>query len=245
MVQEDGRRSKAGERGASSSSVRAWAVSERPRERLHSLSPGGLATRELLAILVGSGPRGSTSVDVATRILESCGGSLRVMARRPVRDLEAVSGVGPAVSARVSAALELGRRLASESNAPRRRIRRPADVFALCGPRLRDLPHEEFWVILLDSQHGVIREIQVSRGILDASIVHPREVFRQAIVESASAIILVHNHPSGDVSASAEDRAVTTQLVRSGRVLGIPVLDHVIIGDGSWRSLAEAGGLEP
>jgi DNA repair protein RadC len=229
--------------GPRSGTVRDWHRSERPRERLRALSPGGLATRELLAILIGSGSAGSTSIDVATRLLALCGGSLRTMARRPMRDLETVPGVGPAVSARLSAARELGRRLASEASDPRRRIRRPADVFRLCGPRLRDLPHEEFWVILLDSQHAVIRELQVSRGILDASLVHPREVFRLAIAESASALILVHNHPSGDVSPSAEDLAVTTQLARSGRILGIPVLDHVIVGDGRWTSLAESGSL--
>ncbi|MEN8376719.1 MAG: DNA repair protein RadC, partial [Gemmatimonadota bacterium] len=190
------------------------------------------------------GPPGSNSVDVATDLLSTSGGSLRALARRPQRDLEAVPGVGPAVSARVSAALELGRRLASESPVARRRIRHPSDVFDLCGPRLRDLPHEEFWAILLDSQHGVLREVQVSRGILDASIVHPREVFRHAILENASAIIVVHNHPSGDVTPSPEDRAVTAQLARSGRILGIPVLDHVVIGDGRWVSLAEQGALD-
>lgn len=221
--------------------VREWAASERPRERLRALSPSGLATRELVAILIGSGLRGSTAVDVAGQLLATGGGSLRALARRTPREFERVPGVGPAVAARLSAALELGRRLASESSADRRRIRGPGDVFQLCGPRLRDLAHEEFWVILLDSQHSVLREVQISRGILDASVVHPREVFRQAILESASAVIVVHNHPSGDVTPSAEDRAVTAQLSRSGGILGIPVLDHVIVGDGRWVSLAEAG----
>jgi len=221
--------------------VQEWVSSDRPRERLRALSPAGLATRELVAILIGSGPRGSTSVDVAGTLLASAGGSLRSLARRSPKEFELVLGVGPAVSARLSAALELGRRLASEAPADRRRIRGPADVYHLCGPRLRDLGHEEFWAILLDSQHAVLREVQVSRGILDASVVHPREVFRQAILENASAVIVVHNHPSGDVTPSAEDRAVTAQLRRSGNLLGIPVLDHVIVGDGRWASLAEAG----
>ena len=220
--------------------VREWAATDRPRERLRSLSPSGLATRELLAILVGSGPRGSTSVDVAGALLASAGGSLRSLARRSPGEFERIPGVGPAVSARLCAALELGRRLASAAPADRHRIRGPADVYRLVGPRLRDLGHEEFWAILLDSQHAVLREVQVSRGILDASVVHPREVFRQAILENASAVIVVHNHPSGDVTPSAEDRAVTAQLRRSGAILGIPVLDHVIVGDGRWASLAES-----
>lgn len=221
--------------------VREWAPTDRPRERLRTLGPSGLATRELLAILIGSGPRGSTSVDVAGALLASADGSLRSLARRSPGELVRIPGVGPAVSARLCAALELGRRLASEAPADRRRIRGPADVYRLCGPRLRDLAHEEFWAILLDSQHAVLREVQVSRGILDASVVHPREVFRQAILENASAVIVAHNHPSGDVTPSAEDRAVTAQLRRSGAILGIPVLDHVIVGDGRWASLAESG----
>ena len=227
--------------GRTATALREWAVHERPRERLRAVGPGGLSTRELLAILIGSGPSGSTSVDVATNLLATVEGSLRRLARRSTAQLEQVQGVGPAVGSRVGAALELGRRMASEPHAARRTIRGPGDVYGLCGPRLRDLTHEEFWVILLDSQHAVLREVQVSRGILDASLVHPREVFRLAIAESASALIVVHNHPSGDATPSAEDRAVTEQLRASGRILGVPVLDHVIVGDGRWTSLAGEG----
>jgi DNA repair protein RadC len=122
-------------------------------------------------------------------------------------------------------------------------IRGPGDVFQLMGPRLRHLPQEEFHVLLLNTRHRVVREVAVTRGILDASLIHPREVFRTVIVEGAAGIILVHNHPSGDPTPSPEDRAITRQLSEAGRALGIPVLDHVVIGDGRFSSLAADGDL--
>lgn len=168
-------------------------------------------------------------------------GSLRRLAGLGQSELERVPGVGPAVAARVSAALELGRRLAREGPAERAKIRGPRDVYETCAPSMRDLPHEEFRTLLLNTQHAVLREVTVTRGVLDGSLVHPREVFRAAISENASALILVHNHPSGEPTPSPEDRAVTTQLVAAGGVIGIPVLDHVVIGDGRFLSFTEQG----
>jgi DNA repair protein RadC len=141
----------------------------------------------------------------------------------------------------VHAALELGRRLSAEARDDGAPIRSPRDVFAAYAPRLQDLPVEEFHVAVLDAQHRLERDILVTRGILNSSLVHPREVFREAIAERAAAIILVHNHPSGDPAPSADDRAVTTQLVAAGRLLDIPVHDHVIVGRGRYTSFAEAG----
>lgn len=153
----------------------------------------------------------------------------------------AVPGIGPAVAARLAAALELGRRLAREGPRERPRVRGGRDVYTLCGPALRDLAQEEFHVLLLNTQHAVTRDRLVTRGTLDSSLVHPREVFRAAVAEHAAAIILVHNHPSGDPTPSAEDRRVTRDLARAGEILGIPVLDHVVIGDGRYLSFVEAG----
>jgi DNA repair protein RadC len=152
-----------------------------------------------------------------------------------------IPGIGPAVSARISAALELGRRLAREGPATRATIRGPRDVYELCAPGLRDLAQEEFRVLLLNTQHAVLREVVVTRGTLDGSLVHPREVFRTAITEGAAAVILVHNHPSGDPTPSPEDRSVTQQLAEAGRLVGIPVVDHVVIGDTRYTSFIEAG----
>jgi DNA repair protein RadC len=219
------------------------------------LGAAGLSTRELLAILIGSGGAGGSALDLADRVLARAGAgqpaaaevralepSLRRLASLPAGTLEAEPGVGRATTARIQAALELGRRVAAEPAEANDRIRGPGDVFARMGPLLRDLRQEEFHALLLNTQHRVIRDVMVTRGILDASLIHPREVFRAAIVESAAGIILVHNHPSGDPTPSGEDRAVTRQLTAAGQAIGIPVLDHVIVGEGRYVSLGEEGG---
>jgi DNA repair protein RadC len=223
--------------------IRAWPPADRPRERLRAVGARHLSVRELLAVVVGSGCSGASALHVAGRIVDACGGSLRRLGATDVGTLQGVPGVGAATAARVAAALELGRRAASEAADDEDAVHGPADVFRRMGSRLRDLPQEEFHALLLNTRHRVLREVAVTRGILDASLVHPREVFRLAVVEGAAGVILVHNHPSGDPTPSPEDRAVTRQLAEAGRALGIPVLDHIIVGDGSWRSLAEDGGL--
>ena len=217
--------------------------SERPRERLRALGPGGLTVSELLAILVGSGSSGRPAVDIAHAVSRNVAGTLQRLARLDVSALEQMPGVGWATAARIVAALELGRRAATQTQPDADRIRGPADVFRRMGPRLHDLPQEEFHTLLLNARHRVMREVFVTRGILDASLIHPREVFRPAVGEGAAALILVHNHPSGDPTPSKEDRAVTQQLVDAGRVLGIPVLDHVVVGRGSYRSVMEQESL--
>ncbi|MEJ2540610.1 MAG: DNA repair protein RadC, partial [Gemmatimonadota bacterium] len=185
--------------------------------------------------------RGRPASQVAEALLGSTGPGLRGLARLSLDGLVRREGGGPATAARVIAALERGRRAAVEAGGPRPRIKGPEDVFRRMGPRMRDGVQEEFRTLLLDAQHGVLREVLVTRGILDASLIHPREVFRPAIEAGAAALILVHNHPSGDPTPSPEDRAVTRQLVEAGRTLGVPVLDHVVIGDGCWRSITVAG----
>ncbi len=226
---------------AASGGIREWPVRDRPRERLRAVGASALSVRELVAILVGSGGGGRTAVDVAGELIALADGSLRRLAGLAPARLEEVAGVGEAVTARVCAALELGRRLAREGPEERERIGGPRDVYERCAPAMRDLACEEFRVLLLNTQHAVLRERMVTRGVLDGSLIHPREVFKEAIVESAAAVLLVHNHPSGDPTPSAEDRAVTRQLAEAGNVIGIPVLDHVVIGDGRYISFVEAG----
>jgi DNA repair protein RadC len=221
----------------SSAPIHAWSPDDRPRERLRTVGARHLSVRELLALVLGSGGAGGSAFTVADRILAECGGSLRRLGATDPGRLEAVDGMGSATAARVLAALELGRRSAARSGEDDEPIRGPADVYRRLGPRLRDLPQEEFHALLLNTRHRVIREVAVTRGILDASLIHPREVFRVAVMEGAAGVILVHNHPSGDPTPSAEDRAVTRQLAEAGRALGIPVLDHVVVGDGCWRSV--------
>lgn len=221
--------------------IREMPASERPRERLQHLGAQALTAAELLAIVLGTGTGRRSTLDVGQAILSLAGGSLRRLASQPVAALTTLDGVGTARAVAVHAALELGRRAAAEGRDEGAPVRSPRDVYALFAPRLEDLPVEEFHVAVLDSQHRLERDVTVTRGILNSSLVHPREVFREAIAERAAAIILVHNHPSGDPAPSADDRTVTEQLAAAGRLLDIPVHDHVIVGRGRYMSFAEAG----
>ena len=216
------------------------ADAERPRERLWALGAPALTTVELLAILIGTGTEGRSVLDVAGRLFER-GGSLRRLAQRPRAELLRAEGIGPTKAARLLAALELAGRLAREDRPPVVRIREPEDVVRVFQDRLRDLQVEEFHLLALDSQSQVLREVLVTRGLLNSSLVHPREVFRAAIAEAAAGIIVVHNHPSGDPTPSAEDRAVTQQLAAAGRLLDLPLYDHVIIAGDQFVSFAAAG----
>jgi DNA repair protein RadC len=216
-------------------------TADRPRERLFRLGPAALTTCELAALLLSPGTRGRGALDLAGAILASCGPDWADLLRRSPPELAAVPGVGAARAARLAAALELGRRLQEQPRVSRPRIRTPADVYRWFAPRLVDLPAEEFHVLALDSQSAVLRDLFVTRGLLNSSLVHPREVFRGAIAEAAAGVIVVHNHPSGDPTPSADDRAVTRQLVEAGRVLDLPVYDHVVVGRGRYVSFAETG----
>jgi DNA repair protein RadC len=214
---------------------------ERPRERLREHGAHALSTSELLAILIGSGTSRHSALGLAHEVLARSDGSLRRVAGQPVAALTAIHGLGAARAIAIHAALELGRRSVTEGRTEGAPIRAPRDVYAAYAARLEDLPVEEFHVAILDTQHRLDRDVLITRGILNSSLVHPREVFREAIAESASAVILVHNHPSGDPTPSPDDRVVTEQLVAAGQMLGIPVHDHVVIGRGRYVSFAESG----
>jgi len=214
---------------------------DRPRERLWLLGASALTAQELLAILLGTGCAGRDALTVAGEALSRFDGSVRRLSGRPPAELAGTAGVGRAKAARVLAALELGRRAAAEADPAPERVRGPADVHRYYAARLRDLAVEEFHVLALGSQSQILADVLVTRGILNSSLVHPREVFRAAIAEAAAGIIVVHNHPSGDPTPSADDRSVTRQLVDAGRLLDVPVYDHVVIGGGRFVSFAEAG----
>ncbi len=222
-------------------SIKELPVAERPRERLASHGATRLSAIELLAIVLGTGRGGQSSIEVAHDVLARSGGSLRRIASEPVAMLTDVPGIGRARAVVIHAALELGRRMVHETRQEGMAVRSPRDVYRLFGPRLEDLPVEEFHVAVLDAQHRVERDITITRGILNSSLVHPREVFREAIAERAAALILVPNHPSGDPTPSPDDQMVTQQLVEAGRLLDIPIHDHVIVGRGRYTSFAEAG----
>jgi DNA repair protein RadC len=227
--------------GAPPELLPAGQADDRPRERLRRLGVGALSATELLAVVLGRGTSGRPAPVVAAAVLARAEGALGRLAALPLGVVAGLPGVGSTRAAAIAAALELGRRFALEAGSLGAPLRAPADVAAAFAPRLAGLPVEEFHVGLLDTQHRLERAVCVTRGLLDASLVHPREVFREAIADRAAAIVLVHNHPSGDPAPSPEDRAVTAQLVAAGRILGIPVLDHVIVGRGRFVSFAEAG----
>ena len=215
-------------------------AAERPRERLHAHGPESLADAELLALLLRTGARGRDPTGLAAVLLSQHGG-LRGLAGALPGELAATPGIGPAKSASIVAALELGRRLAMRRMHAGEAVLSPADVHRHFHPRLRDAPHERFVVVLLDGRHRWMREVVVSQGTLTASLVHPREVFRPALREASAALILVHNHPSGDPTPSREDVEITARLVRAGELLGVHVLDHVVVAEQGFVSLRETG----
>lgn len=219
-----------------------WPESERPRERLLSKGPDALSDAQLLAILLRTGRRDSSAVQVAMELLRHVGG-LGGLVKSGVEELCSVEGVGPAKAAQLKAALELGRRSLATPLSTGMRVSSSADLFRHFYPVLRDRKQELFKVVLLDAKNAVIKETTISEGSLTLSIVHPREVFASAIRESAASVIFLHNHPSGDPTPSQEDRRLTDRLVAAGRLLGISVLDHVIIGDGRYVSFADEGWL--
>jgi len=210
-----------------------------PRERLRALGPEALDDVELLALLLRTGTRGRPARALARELLGSHG--LKGLARTLPSELEQHDGVGPAKAATLLAALEIGRRLSERRLENGDPIRGPEDVFLHFHARLRDMPHEQFHLLLLDGRHRVLREVMASRGTLTASLVHPREVFRPALREGAAALVVVHNHPSGDPGPSLEDREVTRRLVQAGSLLGVPLLDHVVVAERGWVSLRGEG----
>jgi len=213
-----------------------------PRERLQRLGVRALADAELVALLLRTGGGGLDPTAVARQLLEAAGG-LAGLAREDAGVLRAARGMGPAQSATWLAACEVGRRLATRRLEVGARILGPSDVYRHFFEELRSCETERFHALLLDGRHRVAGEVLVSQGTLTASLVHPREVFRAAVRSSAAALVLVHNHPSGDPAPSAEDQQVTERLVRAGEVLGIRVLDHVIVAERGYHSFSESGSL--
>jgi DNA repair protein RadC len=226
------------------SRIKDWPEAERPREKLLQRGAEQLSNAELLALILrtGDASSGRTAVDQARTLLERFG-SLREVARACTAELCDFPGIGPAKAAEIQAVFQLARRFAAEALQPGARYTCSADAFSHFHPRLRDYRREVFLALLLDSKNCLLREVQISEGSLNASIVHPREVFVPVVRESAAAVLFVHNHPSGDPTPSSEDIALTTRLKQAGELMGVRVLDHIIIGDGRYHSFADQGML--
>ena len=219
----------------------------RPRELALDAGVENVPDDVLVAILLRAGIRGQSVIDLSRQVLDLHQGSLSRLANASHDDLCAIKGIGPVKALELRAALELGQRAAKEAHAPLPLIREPAHVLALLQKETAQLDQEVFWVLLLDQKYRLRRApVEVTKGILNASLAHPREVFREAIRMAAAAVIVAHNHPSGDPTPSAEDIQITRQLLETGKIVDIQLLDHIVIGGkrpppAPYTSLREAG----
>ncbi len=226
---------------ANDGSPALWPETERPRERLLSLGPSVLSDGEALAVIFGTGHPGAGTALTVARGLLAAFGDLRGVLSASVGELASRPGVGPARAATIVAIGEVARRVQADRLDAGVILTSSDAVHAHFGPMLADEKRESFWCVLLDGRNRVLAKIRVSQGSLGASIVHPRECFRDAVREAAAAVLFVHNHPSGDPTPSAEDRRTTDKLRRAGELMGIPVLDHVVVGRGRYWSFADNG----
>jgi DNA repair protein RadC len=218
------------------------ATNDRPRERLWQRGVNMIGDEELLSLVLGSGVRAAPAIAVANDLVRSTGGVVPLSRASP-RELALVHGVGTARATRIAAAFELGRR-AIESEQRREVLGRPEDIFRLCAPRVAGLQQEVFIVVGMDIRQGLLDVVEVARGSVHTVEVHPREVFRPLVRMAAAAAVVVHNHPSGDPTPSPEDIALTRRLREAGMMMGIPIIDHVVVGDSAFRSIAEFLGTE-
>lgn len=223
--------------------IKSWAESDRPREKLLLKGKAALSDAELIAILIGSGTPKSTAVDVAKSVLAAVNNDLNALARLSVAELQKQKGIGVAKAIAIVSALELGRRRKEGPAMLKTKITSSQDIFDYIQPHLLDLPHEEFWIILLNRANEVIRKMPVSSGGVAGTVADPKIIFKQAIDHLASAIILVHNHPSGNVKPSAADVALTRNMKQAGAWLDLPILDHIIFGQSCYYSFADEGAL--
>ncbi len=219
--------------------IKDMAEQERPRERMLRLGPQALSNAELLAIILATGVRGESALHLADRLLTRFG-DVRGLLELSTDELQMEPGIGVAKACQLAAISEFAVRIA-ESRMYDATIRQPEDLAAVLMPYFQQLAHEEFVVVLLDTKNKIVSRRTIFRGSLNASIVHPREVFKYAIRHSAAALLAAHNHPSGDPTPSREDIEVTRRLVEAGKIIGIEVLDHVVFGDGKTISMKEKG----
>jgi len=223
--------------------VKDWPDEERPRERLVKHGVDYLTDAELLGIILVKGYQGKTSVEVAKDLLSETE-SLRKLDSLSYSEMSSVKGIGLAKFAQIKAALEIGKRLLRETNLPKKKIHNAADLVKYYGTCMRDLKKEKFKAILLDVKNKIIRDIDISVGSLTESIVHPREVLKEIIKESAASVIFLHNHPSGESNPSKNDLDITERLADACELVGVKVLDHIILGEDNYFSFAQEGLLK-
>ncbi len=221
--------------------IKSWSPEDRPREKLLAKGTPVLTDAELVAILLGSGTSTISAVDLAKCVLKTVDHNLHELARLSVRDLMKVKGIGEAKAMAIIAALELGRRRRETLLDEKPVITCSTDCYEILRPHLQDIPHEEFWIILLNRANRMIRKCQISQGGIAGTVADTKIIFKLAIAELASGIILAHNHPSGNLTASRADRDLTKRIINASKLLEIDVLDHLIIGGQDYISFADEG----
>ena len=221
--------------------IKSWSPEDRPREKLILKGKSALSDAELIAILLGSGTRASSAVDLAKKVLQPTGNNLHELAKLTVKDLVKVPGIGEAKALTIVAALELGRRRKELGGQEKNKVTGSKDVYDLIKADLLDIPHEEFWILLLNRANRVIKKAQVSQGGVAGTVADPKIIFKLALDELASGIILAHNHPSGNLTASQADLDLTKKLKEAGKLLDIQVLDHLIVAGQKYFSFADEG----
>jgi len=222
-------------------SIKNWAVEDRPREKMLAKGIRALSEAELIAILIGSGNPKETAVELSRRILASVNNNLNELAKLSVDELQKFNGIGEAKAINIMAALELGRRRKESEPDEKIAINSSGDVARIFQPLLGDLPHEEFWVLLLNRSNRVIDKYMVSQGGVTGTVTDVKIILKIAIEKLASAVILCHNHPSGNLQASDADKTITKKVKEAGQWVDIPVLDHIIIGNEKYYSFADEG----
>lgn len=219
--------------------IKELPVTERPREKLYSHGPSALSNEELLAIIIRTGNKKDSAIDLARKILSRDNRGLVYLRDTTLQELMETKGVGECKAAQILAAIELGKRLNYKEALNKVKINEPSTIANLYMDEMRYLQKEHFRIVLLDTKNQIIVTEEISVGTLNASIVHPRDVFKAAIKRNSNAIILIHNHPSGDPTPSNEDMNITNRLIDAGNLIGIKVLDHIIIGDNRYVSFKE------
>lgn len=224
-------------------SIKYWAEDDQPREKLMLKGKAALSDAELIAILIGSGSRNESAVELSKRILASTGNNLNALGKLSIKQLMEFKGIGEAKAVTIAAAMELGRRRREEETVELKKITSSKAVFDIMQPIIGELPHEEFWIIYLNNSNKVIYKTQLSKGGITGTVVDARLVFKLALEHNATGIILSHNHPSGVLQASDADKQITKQLKTAGQSLSINVLDHVIVTERGYLSFADEGML--
>ncbi len=221
--------------------IRLWAEDDRPREKLLRQGKRALSNAELIAILLGSGNRSQSAVELSKHILEDSGGRLRELSRLSVADLTKRKGIGPVKAITLIAALELANRSGAEGSMDRKKVSCSRDVYAFFKPLLQDSTYEEFWILLLNRGNKILRSICISQGGLSGTVADPKKIFKSALELYAASVVLCHNHPSGNIKPSESDIRLTQKLKKAGAFLDLPVIDHIIIGENNYFSFADEG----